>query len=984
MTVIGWIEVVVVRAEGLPAVDRNFLGRLVSSDPFVKVSILEQSMFTSVVTKNLNPTWNEKLTLFISNDHIENPDTHVTFDVYDYNHTTDHFIGKCFFPLSDIIFNTQAQELKLTIIKSKPDVAPRNLRGDSVGNLFVTIMGTRRDMHQTSPMTQIRGKSVTSSEAVDINNILFVDYDSKIDTNTCPAVIHTKLFKEIRAHKKIQDQGMLEACKARLIQAYKSQKWRKNVNQILAGSNEHKFCSKCGKEKKPCILCSTHFCHNCYQAWFWIGKNKNTEIKIEPLTQEKDTALSTTFQVCIDCDEQLNAKVEKKEEVPAILQVALHHLPDLDPMKEQILAEAECIEIFTSELMENPDKHQLKRLTDKLEAVRIVHTKYAKAVHRFKTVLMKEQTSSNTEIIVRNNIILALATVVESVNFLLNQCKIRASLIEAKLAREQEYFNKARRIRNADLMKGVLLVKVKGMQNLGKLVRMWVFSANEDVQQEISISREADDKSHPNKQVVVPIHSVLDKVSLHIHSSLTICEIPFCLYTPEQQSEEDSNPKSKALFSGSGSANEPLRPMFPSRQELDKPREDIVPVKVGKSDDAFVHLRFEFVRMDPVPSYMLGMFNPTRMWTDEAEREHVNSGPGVLFVTVHGGQKFPTSELLHSRYCRVSLRKKHDESFEQFEAYRTITDTDIAEPKWNLNKTLISNEGMKWCFETVLSDYQDMELMFTVVAEDSHRNEDFLNSYRAFLPIDPNGRMDHALKTVPNGGIIYVSVYWRPITVDKEGFVSQIYYPRLQENVPPARGSGTIKTVTKGSSGGIGFLGKMTSIVRGSGDDSGVISFRGSLELDIIKARDLELSHSDIRGKVTLLAHGVDPYVNVIVGSKKMFATQVIHGTNNPAWNESFTLQINDSLKQRIFIEVKFKSLLGIKNHFVGKFELLYLSDHCNIESKWIPVGGDTQGEICITTRFTPKFDLELDLEDTPFELIEKPTEEELSAMKIE
>lgn len=87
------LQVSVLEARGLAAADANGL-----SDPFVRIQLGESKARTSVVYKDLNPTWNEDF-VFIVEEEAE--ELHVV--VWDEDRFTDDFLGQVRIPVASVL-----------------------------------------------------------------------------------------------------------------------------------------------------------------------------------------------------------------------------------------------------------------------------------------------------------------------------------------------------------------------------------------------------------------------------------------------------------------------------------------------------------------------------------------------------------------------------------------------------------------------------------------------------------------------------------------------------------------------------------------------------------------------------------------------------------------------------------------------------------------------------------------------------------------
>ena len=109
----------------LLAVDRNLFGGGASSDPFVKIRIDGfDTKKTAHISKNLNPTWNEKIVY----QAIEDPSLAIRIDCEDYNLTGATHIGSLALSLKD--FDDQKPSRKWYKLKSKHMEADGVERGE--------------------------------------------------------------------------------------------------------------------------------------------------------------------------------------------------------------------------------------------------------------------------------------------------------------------------------------------------------------------------------------------------------------------------------------------------------------------------------------------------------------------------------------------------------------------------------------------------------------------------------------------------------------------------------------------------------------------------------------------------------------------------------------------------------------------------------------------------------------------------------------
>ncbi|KAL7101628.1 hypothetical protein ACP275_08G065300 [Erythranthe tilingii] len=103
--ILGLLRIKIIRGINLAIRDA------ISSDPYVIVRMAKQKLKTRVVKKNLNPEWNEELTLTISDPNIP-----IKLQVYDKDtFTLDDKMGDAYFSIKEFV---EAVKMKLENIPS--------------------------------------------------------------------------------------------------------------------------------------------------------------------------------------------------------------------------------------------------------------------------------------------------------------------------------------------------------------------------------------------------------------------------------------------------------------------------------------------------------------------------------------------------------------------------------------------------------------------------------------------------------------------------------------------------------------------------------------------------------------------------------------------------------------------------------------------------------------------------------------------------
>jgi hypothetical protein len=134
----GTLSVCVVSAKQLRAADSNGL-----SDPYAKLRIGEQTNSTSVVDKNLNPTWDESFEFFIPD--LSSTDL-LTITVFDKDtYSSDDFLGQVTFPPAG-----QWQTFVSSLVETKVAYSCERASGE---NYVLPLLGKKGEIS-----TKTRGK----------------------------------------------------------------------------------------------------------------------------------------------------------------------------------------------------------------------------------------------------------------------------------------------------------------------------------------------------------------------------------------------------------------------------------------------------------------------------------------------------------------------------------------------------------------------------------------------------------------------------------------------------------------------------------------------------------------------------------------------------------------------------------------------------------------------------------------------------------
>ena len=88
----------------------------------------------------------------------------------------------------------------------------------------------------------------------------------------------------------------------------------------------------------------------------------------------------------------------------------------------------------------------------------------------------------------------------------------------------------------------------------------------------------------------------------------------------------------------------------------------------------------------------------------------------------------------------------------------------------------------------------------------------------------------------------------------------------------------------------------------------------------------------------------------MLVGSDKVFKTDVSWNSYNPSWEaESPPIAISDAVRQTVSVQIKVKGVL--KSDVVATVTLDYATTHRRASRIWLPLGG-RRGEIQLSVSF--------------------------------
>eukprot|EP00039_Didymoeca_costata_P007707 m.102995 g.102995 ORF g.102995 m.102995 type:complete len:957 (+) comp13792_c0_seq1:328-3198(+) len=940
---VGWLEIDILRCTSLQAKDRNLAMQKTTSDPYVKVSMGSQPpVYTSTILRNLQPTWNERLFVLLHTDWLDQP---IELKVYDWDKgNSDDFLGEHIFTLAQVSSEEENTKEQVALLHD-----PKHPK---------TKCGT----------INFRVRPVRIDEMQNNNNL--------------------EKFLQFKAYRDIhiaRGPGFWEVLRRRLLSGKETKRsdWSK-VNRIEGKSPfaTHHECNTCGKRKKGvCVVCGCLVCDktNCAPAWCWIGPVDDTTA-ILPLTKERDKMFSSSYLVCNTCDgyiQQFDITNTKEPKSDCLL-LCERIVQELDMPFEQVKLRAQACEIFADEILENVQPKALERLKGLLAEVREAELDTAK---RAKIICKKLETviiSKRAEAVMRANVMKSVNADINDIQLALGRCRTKVGWIETLLATEEEVGHKASRARDRHLCKGVLLVTIKTGSSLGKNAEVSIDSPRRMFHYTAKTDKPGESEVHNfEAQVAVAISSPAgDLITITVNSKQIQATKHLRLYPPRYESNSD--------------ANSP-KPIFESRGDMEATKSCSYSFEYkDKSMAGTLQVDFQYIRVPPLPSYLLDQLDAEKLEQYNKEyvgpwNEPVKPGPGVLFVCAHSakGVAIQDRDNTSDPYCVAYLKKKtgDEKKVVDEKLYQTRTAENTIDPKWNDDVDIMYNQDMVWCFHDVVEDVSDAILKFSFINKNGKTLDATLGKVK--VDIDPSksiNRIEEFLNGQP--GKVFFSACFFPIPantalfrmhkrVDTSNLLSgniKMISKKLQQNVQAAVSNpiGAIKTTARVAGGMTkSLMHYMGKIIYGENGDENeemeedhnvVTGESGTLVMKIHRAKEIKPSN-DLRGKATRGLRGLDPYAKVIVGGKTVFKTKVAQNTNDPSWEAVVPdITITDSLKQKVEIEVKCKSIIGVHfNEVIGRTQILYDSKHRKLsEDEYLPIGEQSAGlgKISLTVSF--------------------------------
>eukprot|EP00039_Didymoeca_costata_P013408 m.203367 g.203367 ORF g.203367 m.203367 type:complete len:1140 (+) comp15761_c0_seq13:321-3740(+) len=1005
----GWISVTVESASNLRPADIS-LFKPRSSDPYVKVIYGSQNVVRTTTKNNqLSPNWNETTMFLVRTiEAVDYPDAKLHFDVYDEDVATkDDFLGSCDLSLDHFTFRAALPP----DIDALLGVSQNGLPGDQM--TLELRNSTKKQKAQGVLSVSVAALSF-SSDSFSENESQREPHEDDIFWRSCTkqfnAVRRSSLSRR-HAILAILRKRLLTAY------AHRARRWRgvNSVYGTSRPANPTIPCHLCGEETNAtkrdslCSLCGGVFCKRCNNGWGWAGVINNTKEKgkgyttIRPLSKENDAWGAATFRTCHPCDawmrcwtsapsgegdvfdmnavRQIRAAPSKREAMDSILAKFWETKAEaINEKLDWVLTQTEACEQEVQRLLVASDRAKA--------AVQAVKELKDAVSQKYHSVLDKVTSAGNElraidglnrdEQSVRANILLQLRNKSETITKNLLRITIQNRWLAELAEVDASIGTRARAVRSSAVMKGVLLVTVKSVQGVASKNSCVVFegSGSHVKKQTVHVHRHRAPTSADinsvvpvDTQVAVPVFSPA-KETLNISMETRESKHFQTLRLIKSEFEDDEEQK--------------LTCIFPNRKDMHESLHDdkAVNVQVQLSPTISILLICRFQPLGLPPQLLESgvsnnssdtiVFTGTDVKPEDSLKPKATGdtkGPGVLFVCVEraDGLKISDKDGSSDPYCVVYAKHGLKRSKKKHLIYRTRSCKHNLAPVWNDNVYVVDNPNDAWCGEILLQSYSSMSLEFIVRDHDSTTLDDriglgtmdldkILASQEKQQKLGAEFPRIHSVSLGKGCGNVYVSVLFRRVLVDEHTFqigddslvvanISkrnarksatglQLQTQEIQEDgsMPPRPGTrrkrglfgcctGDAEESSNALDRPMGVFGKLTVTVHGA---------RGLSENDRITSL----------GAI---------YRNHSCVSK----TKAVKGSN-PEWNDvAISLDITDSLRDEIWVEVRVQGLLG--SSVLGRARLHYTDIHQNLTREWMSLGEDSRhsrGNVCVSVSF--------------------------------